>query len=166
VVLGESDQAARGTVIAYRSVTARDRAVALEHQRQPTGIGTSEMKKYSALFALALIGFGSQRADAAPPTDVGDFQGKLTSVTVTDRSVQVPTAEEVVLELTFDVAGKFCTTNVAAGATYFIFRSDQPNAFDAWVKTAEAAFLAGKTVRFGTGKQGSATCYPWFLQMK
>jgi hypothetical protein len=131
-----------------------------------------DMKKYALLGGIALTAMVVSVADAAPtdgkplPAASWEVVGTLTSVTVTDTSNQDGNVD-VALELTFNTGGPVCGTTLAAGASTFIYRSNQPNAFDAFVKNAQAALLAGKPVRYGTAKRlPSSACYPWFLLMK
>lgn len=120
-------------------------------------------------FAVMMLGVGvlfSARADAAPHSSWA-VEGLLTHVAVTDKALEVSGSTELVLELVFSSAGSDCGTSRAAGETYQISSAVSTNSFNEFVKIAQAAYLSGRTLRYGTAKRTStSTCAPWFLQLK
>jgi hypothetical protein len=124
------------------------------------------MKKVLSVLALAAVGFAAQQAYAVV-TSQGFVEGHVTSVSVSDRSVENGMADSD-LAITFDVAGTECGAARAAGATFNIHRSDQATGvYDNFVKTAQAAYLSGKTLRYSTAKSSpTSSCFAYYMQLK
>lgn len=119
--------------------------------------------KRLASATMAVIGLICQRADAAP-LEAGLIVGKLTAVSVVDEALEVNGSTVAYLELRFANSGTICETNLAAGDIAVVRKDTSPNVFEHFVKTAEAAFLAGRTVRFATGKRVSTSpCLPYYI---
>jgi len=124
------------------------------------------MKKTMSVLALAGLAVVAQQADASILVS-GIVEGHVTSLSVSDKALEngLPDSD---IEVTFDVAGTACGTNIPAGTVYRITRSQQtPDTFDNFLKTAQAAFLSGKTLRYGTGRtQNGGPCYAYYMQIK
>ena len=124
------------------------------------------MNKVLSVLGVMGIGLVAQQAYAAV-TSPGVVEGHVTSVSVSDKSLENGTVDAE-LQITFDVAGTQCTTSIAAQGTYSILASQQSaGVFDNLVKTAQAAYLSGKMLRYGTAKRSaSSPCYAYYMQLK
>lgn len=128
------------------------------------------MKKALSVVALACMGIVAQRAYATM-TNQGIVTGHVTKISVSDRSVENASLADSDLTLTFDAAGTECGAARAAGVEFKIHRSDQSSSvFDNFVKTAQAAYLSGKPLRYSTGKSSNAAdpnkCYAYYMQLE
>lgn len=123
------------------------------------------MNKILGIVALAGSGLVAQQEYAAL-TSQGVVEGHVTTVSINDKSLENGALDSE-LQITFDVAGTQCDTNVAAEGTYTILKSQQAGVFDNLVKTAQAAYLSGKVMRYSSAKSSaSSPCYAYYMQLK
>lgn len=121
-------------------------------------------------FRLAIM--GATLAVCAAQAAVADastgfhVEGIVTSVAVEDTFSKNNGTNEIVLELTFDRAGIECGNARAAGAVYTITNVSAPNAFDTFVKTAQAAYLSGRILQYQTLQTSTNVCRPQFMTLK
>jgi hypothetical protein len=116
----------------------------------------------------ALVGllFGVTQATAADASTGYSVEGVVTSVAVTDTFSNNDGSTDVVLELTFNTAGNECGNARAIGAAYTINKAQAPGGFDTFVKTAQSAYLSGRTLRYQSLRTSSTVCRPQFMLLK
>lgn len=116
----------------------------------------------------ALVGFlfAATQVTAADAATSHAVEGVVTSVAVTDTFSNNDGSTEVILEVTFNAAGNECGNSRAAGAVYTINKAQTPGGFDIFVKTAQSAYLSGRTLRYQSVRHSSTVCRPQFMLLK
>ena len=110
--------------------------------------------------------FAAMQATVADAATGYAVEGVVTSVSVTDEFSNNDGGSDVVLELTFNVAGNECGNSKAIGAAYTIHKAQTPGGFDIFVKTAQTAYLSGRQLRYQSLKTSSTVCRPQFMALK